>query len=100
LSKKSKDFFDKKAALRSAPHLPAFGGQFDARYAIGILVHAHVAPRMIELCFAAAAAKICDAFFDRLKRKSAYALFRFRLSMEVHGLLGQKREKSAVDAAG
>jgi hypothetical protein len=56
------DFFDKKIALRSAPHLSAFGGQFDARYAISIFVHAHVVPKMIELCFAAAAAKICDAF--------------------------------------
>jgi hypothetical protein len=62
------DFFDKKVALRSAPHLSAFSGQFDARYAIGILVHAHVTPRMIELCFAAAAAKICDAFFNKLRQ--------------------------------
>jgi hypothetical protein len=59
------DFFDKKVALRSAPQSSAFGGQFDARFAISILVHAHVAPRMIEFYFAAAAAKICDAFFNK-----------------------------------
>jgi hypothetical protein len=43
LSKKSMDFFDKKVALRYAPQLSAFGGQFDARFAISIFVHAHVA---------------------------------------------------------
>jgi hypothetical protein len=52
----------KKVALRSVPRLSAFGGQVDARYAISIFVHAHVAPKIIEFYFAASAAKICDAF--------------------------------------
>jgi hypothetical protein len=53
----------KKIALRSAPRLSAFGGQFDARFAIGIFVHAHVAyENDFKFCFAASAAKSCDAF--------------------------------------
>jgi hypothetical protein len=77
------DFFDKKIALRSAPHMSAFGVQFNAHFAISIFVHAHVAPKIIEFCFAAAAAKICDAILTACKKEDGAAGLFFALLRSI-----------------
>ena len=55
-------FFDKKAALRSAPQLPAKGGQFDARSAGSIFSDVHAAGENDKNSFAPPGAKLCEAF--------------------------------------
>ena len=62
MSKKSKDFFDKWDALRSAPRLSAKGGQFDARSARSVFAHVHAAGENRFYFFRACERELCEAF--------------------------------------
>jgi len=57
-----KDFFDKRAALRSAPRLSAISGQFDARSAKSVFCHAHVAAENESNIFRRCDGEFCEAF--------------------------------------